>query len=130
MIAVEVSLNDEKLVVAGSDDLCVLSAIVNATGKLGPDSHGTKFEDSEHDLSLRVGGLTSRGNGLEDEHPVWVERMQLSVGDVVTVRLVEASETDEAVSASSAGGNADEMNERRMYEMAKESYFNLKNKYD
>jgi len=130
MIAVEVSLNNEKLAVAGADDLCVLSTIVNATGKLGPKSHGTKFEDSQFDLSLRVGGLTSRGNGLEDEHPVWVERMNLSVGDVVTVRLVETSAVDESVSASSAGGNVDEMNERRMFEMAKEAYFKLKDKYE
>ncbi len=43
MIAVEVRLNDELLAVAGSDELSVLSAIVNASGRLGPNSHGTKF---------------------------------------------------------------------------------------
>jgi len=115
MIVVEVSLNDKRLALAGADDLCVLSAIVNATGKLGPKSHGTKFEESEFDLSLRVGGLTSRGNGVEDEHPVWVDQLGLSLGDVVTVRLLDESEADSVVSASSAGGNVDEMNERRMY---------------
>lgn len=130
MIAVEVSLNDEKLTVAGSDELCVLSTIVNANGKLGPKSQGTKFEDSEYDLSLRVGGLTSRGDGQEDEHPVWVERTELSVGDIVTVRFIEIAEADAVVSSSSAGGNVDEMNERRMFEMAKEAYFNLKDKYE
>lgn len=130
MIAVEVSLNDELLAIAGSDELSVLSAIVNATGKLGPKSHGTKFEDEDHNLSLRVGGLTSRVDGVDDEHPVWVERTELSIGDVVTVRLVEISEADAAVSASSAGGNMNEMNERRFYEMAKEAYFELKDKYE
>ena len=130
MIAVEVRLNDKKLTVAGSDDLCVLSTIVNATGKLGPKSHGTNFQDSEHNLSLRVGGLTSRGDGQDDEHPVWVERTELTVGDVVTVRLVEVAEADSAVSSSSAGGNVNDMNERRMFEMAKEAYFKLKDKYE
>lgn len=130
MIAVEVSLNGEKLTVAGSDELAVLSTIVNASGKLGPKSHGTKFEDSDYNLSMRVGGLTSRGDGQEDEHPVWVERTQLSIGDVVTVKLIEVSDSDAAVSATSAGGNVDEMNERRMYEMAKETYFDLKDKYE
>ena len=130
MIAVEVSLNNEILTVAGSDELSVLSATVNATGKLGPKSQGTKFKNQDHNLSLRVGGLTSRGDGLEDEHPVWVERTELSVGDVVTFRLVEASEADAAISASSAGGNMNEMNERRWYEMAKEAYFDLKDKYE
>jgi hypothetical protein len=130
MIAVEVSLNNEILTVAGSDELSVLSATVNATGKLGPKSQGTKFEDQDYNLSFRVLGLTSRGDGLEDEHPVWVERTELSVGDVVTVRLVEVSEADAAISASSAGGNMNEMNERRWYEMAKETYFDLKYKYE
>ncbi len=77
-----------------------------------------------------MGGLTSRGEGEEDEHHVWVERTELSVGDVVTVRFVEVSEADDEVSASSAGGNMNEMNERRWYEMAKEVYFDLKEKYE
>jgi hypothetical protein len=130
MIAVEVSLNGEQLTIAGSDELAVLSTIVNASGKLGPKSHGTKFEDTDYDLSMRVGGLTSRGDGQEDEHPVWVERTQLSIGDVVTVRLVEVSEADNPVSATSAGENVNETNERRWYEMAKEAYFELKEKYE
>jgi hypothetical protein len=130
MIAVEVSLNGEQLTVAGSDELAVLSTIVNASGKLGPKSHGTKFEDKDYDLSMRVGGLTSRGDGQEDEHPLWVERTQLSIGDVVTVRLVEVSDADAAVSATSAGENVNETNERRWYEMAKEAYFELKDKYE
>lgn len=130
MIAVEVSLNGEKLTVAGSDELAVLSTIVNASGKLGPKSHGTKFEDNDYNLSMRVGGLTSRGDGQEDEHPLWVERTELSIGDVVTVRLVEVSEADAAVSATSAGENVNESNERRWYEMAKEAYFELRDKYE
>ena len=130
MIAVEVSLNGEQLTVAGSDELAVLSTIVNASGKLGSKSHGTKFEDADYDLSMRVGGLTSRGEGQEDEHPLWVERTQLSIGDVVTVRLVEVSDADAAISATSAGENVNETNERRWYEMAKEAYFELKHKYE
>ena len=74
--------------------------------------------------------MTSRGEGLEDEHPVWVERTELSLGDVVTVRLVEVSEADAEVSASSAGGNMNEMTERRWVEMATEAYFDLKDKYE
>lgn len=35
MIAVAVYLNGKKLTVAGTDDLCVLNAIVNAVGELG-----------------------------------------------------------------------------------------------
>lgn len=130
MIAVEVSLNGELLTVAGSDELAVLSTIVNASGKLGPKSHGTKFENNDYDLSMRVGGLTSRGDGQEDEHPLWVERTQLSVGDVVTVRLIEVSDADVPVSATSAGENINDANERRWYEMAKEAYFELKDKYE
>jgi hypothetical protein len=130
MIAVEVSLNGEQLTVAGSDELAVLSTVINASGKLGPKSHGTKSEDSDYNLSMRVGGLTSRGGGQEDEHPLWVERTQLSIGDVVTVRLVEVSNADAAVSATSAGENVNDTNERRWYEMAKKAYFELRDKYE
>jgi hypothetical protein len=35
MIAVAVYLNRKKLTLAGTDDLCVLNANVNAVGKLG-----------------------------------------------------------------------------------------------
>ncbi len=130
MIAIEVSLNNEVITVAGSEELGVLSAVVNAIGKLGSESRATRDNDNEYQLSLRVGGLTSRGDGAEDEHPVWVERDEVSIGDVVTIRLIEVSDADSAVSASSAGGNMIETSERRWFETARDAYFELKDKYE
>ena len=130
MIAIEVSLNDEFLAVAGAADLSVLSAIISASGKLGPESHGTKGRKEDNRLYLRVGGLTSRGEGVTDEHPIWVDHETLSVGDCVTVRIVDVLEADSPVTATSAGENINETNERRWYEMAKQAYFDLKDKFE
>ena len=130
MIVIEVKLNGEKISIAGAEDLCVLSAIVNATGKLGPSSRGTKSEDSAYDLSLRVGGLTSRSDGEEDEHPVWVDGRKLTIGDTIIVRVLDMSDGDSPIRSSSAGGNVEEINERKMFEMAKEAYFRLRDKLE
>ncbi len=130
MIAIEVSLNNEVITVAGSEELGVLSAVVNAIGRLGSKSQGTRNNDTEYQLSLRVGGLTSREDGVEDEHPVWIDRDEVSVGDVVTIKLIEVSDADPAVSASPAGGNMVETSERRWFETARDAYFELKDKYE
>lgn len=130
MIVIEVKLNGELLAIAGADDLAVLSAIVNASGKLGPASRGTRFEESDHNLSLRVGGLTSRGDGVEDEHPVWVDGRRIELGDAVSIRVFETESADVPVRATSAGENIEESNERKWYEMAKDAYLKLRDKYE
>ena len=66
MIGLAVSLNRKKLTLGGADDLCVLTAGVNAVGKLGKSSAqiGTRRRP---DLWLSVSGLTSRSGGAQDE---------------------------------------------------------------
>ena len=130
MIAIEVVLNNKKISTAGAEDLCVLSAIMSAGGKLGRESHGTRDEKNEFDLSLWVGGLTARGEGTDDDHLNWIERRPISLGDTVTLKFVESSRSDDAVNAKTAGGNTKEMNEQRMFEMAKETYLKLKDKFE
>ena len=130
MIAVEVMLNNEKLTTAATEDLCVLSAIVNAVGKLGSESHGTHERKSDFDLSLYVGGVTSRGEGVANDHLNWLERRPIELGDTVTLRFIESSHADQATVTMLAGGSANEMNERRIFESAKETYFKLKDKFE
>ena len=93
MIAFEIELNGELLGIAGANDLSVLTAIVSAVGKLGPNSTGAQQRAHHHDIELTVGGLTSRAEGIPDEHLDWITRA-LEEGDVVTVRLVEAEAAD------------------------------------
>ena len=93
MIVFEIELNGESLGTAGANDLSVLTAIVSAVGKLGPNSIGAHQRAHHYDIELAVGGLTSRAEGSPDEHLDWIKRA-LKTGDVVTVRLVEAEAAD------------------------------------
>ena len=78
MRAFEVYSNDRKLCLAGVGEDGVLTAIVNWVAKKGTG-----------DLFLTVGGLVSPVS----EHVSWVKE-DLHVGDVITVKIVEASSTD------------------------------------
>ena len=93
MIAFEVKLNEESLGTAGADDLSVLTAIVTAVGKLGPNSAGAAHRENDYELELTVGGLTSRTNGAPNEHLDWAKRA-LKPGDVVILRVIEADAAD------------------------------------
>lgn len=53
--------------------------------------------DSEDEMTLSVGGLYEPPTG-GNAHPRWVERMNLQVGDEVTIRLVNSDVADEPTS--------------------------------
>jgi hypothetical protein len=98
MIVFEIELNGESLGTAGANDLSVLTAIVSAVGKLGPDSTGAHRREHHYDIELTVGGLTSRAEGSPNEHLDWIKRA-LKTGDVITVRLVEAEAGDPPIAS-------------------------------
>ena len=106
MIVFEIELNGESLGTAGANDLSVLTAIVNAVGKLGPNSAGAHQSEHHYDMELTVGGLTSRGEGSPDEHLDWITRA-LKTGDVVTVRLVEAETADAPIGSMPTPADGD-----------------------
>jgi hypothetical protein len=101
MIALAVYLNKKKLTVAGTDDLCVLNAIVNAVGELGK-STVPLGKRGKPDLWLSVSGLTSRPDGADDEHLGWIGHRRLRVGDKVTVQLVRTDQPDRHKSSTVA----------------------------
>jgi hypothetical protein len=70
--------NDRKVCLAGIGDDGVLTAIVNWVARKGSG-----------DLYLTVGGLVSPVS----EYVTWV-RQDLAVGDIITIKVVEASSTD------------------------------------
>jgi hypothetical protein len=94
MIGLAVYLNGKKLTVAGTEDLSVLNAIVNAVGPLGRDTKKLGKGDRTPDLFLQVGGLTGRKNGVQDEHLKWVRHRPLRVGDKISVRIVRITKAD------------------------------------
>lgn len=112
MIALAVYLNGKKLTVAGAEDLSVLHAIVNAIGPLGKNTARKKRAGRIY-LHLSVGGLTGRPKGMEDEHLRWVRLRRLRVGDRVSVRIIRTTRASKHQSATSAGGNVREINEKR-----------------
>lgn len=105
MITLAVYLNGKKLTVAGTDDLCVLNAIVNAVGELGRLTVPIG-ERGKPDLWLSVSGSTSRPDGVEDEHLRWIGHRRLRVGDKITVQLVQTDRPDRHRSSTMATPNS------------------------
>ena len=104
MIALAVYLNRKKLTVAGTEDLCVLNAIVNAVSELGKSTVPIG-KRGKPDLWLSVSGLTSRPDGAEDEHLRWIGHRRLRVGDKVTLQLVRTDRPDRHRSSTVATRN-------------------------
>jgi len=126
MYAVKVQINNEPPVVGGAQDLCVLSAILTLTGKLGFNAKPAR-DDGSVDLSFRLGGLTARGEGQEDEHLVWLEKHELKVGDKLTLEILNSESADPVESGSKAQQRADD--ERAYYEHCKRAYLEMREKY-
>jgi hypothetical protein len=98
MIAFAVYLNKKKLTLGGADDLSVLTAGVNAVGKLGKTS-AQVGPRRRPELWLSVSGLTSRSGGAQDEHLRWISHKRLRIGDKITVQLVRTDRPDKHVSS-------------------------------
>jgi hypothetical protein len=94
-LILDVYVNGQGFAVAGEDTLSVLSAMVTASGKLGPKSDGVRRAvDDDFEVTLRVGGLTNRGNRERDEHLNWGPRLRLKLGDEVRVVLRQGGNYD------------------------------------
>jgi len=127
MIVLRVQVNDEPPVVAGAEDLGVLSAIVTAGGKLGREARSAR-PGEPFDIHLSLGGLTARAATEADEHVRWVSRFDLGVGDKVVVEVLEATSADPVESVSEAEKR--QHDERAFFEHCKQVYFDLRDKYD
>lgn len=110
MIALRVKLNDKELCLAGTEDLAVLHAIVNAVGILGSETK--KVRKGAPDLFLSVGGLTGRESGV-DYHLNWVDFHELKIGDKIEVELVEISKADKPSKKSKAAQRSSRTEKRR-----------------
>ena len=102
MIAYEVRINGRKICVAGAGDLSVLTAGVTAVGKLGPRTKPPRPDDVTNDIHLRVGGLTGRADASRDVHLDWTSFRELSVGDVVQIKVLDVAKADRPRSRSPA----------------------------
>jgi hypothetical protein len=127
MITYEVELNGVVVATAGTPAMSVLSAMLTAVGKLGPESKGTRHDPDAASIELRVGGMTSPVSGHHEEHVDWIAR-PLAVGDEVVVRVRDSARADEPKERRAA--NVDEFTEREMFRHARETYLRLRDKYE
>ena len=105
MIAFEVLLNGKRICIAGAEDLCVLTADMTATGKLGKKTVYEELLDDavpEVQLHYSVSGLTRRRDPDRDVHLSWKSVRRLRVGDSLQVRVVEVRKADRPKSQVSA----------------------------
>lgn len=130
MIVLEVLLNGHRVALAGADDLAVLSAFVSASGKLGPRSCGAVGLEDQRSVTLSVGGLSARPANEPDEHLDWVKHHELAIGDVVMIKLHESSAAADPVLRKRLDDKTPEISEKEVFEIARERYFQLREKYE
>ena len=99
MHAFEVYSNGTKLCLAGIGDDGVLSAILTCVARKGSGN-----------LRFDVGGLLSPVS----EHVTWIKEQDLRVGDVITIKIVEADSTDMPTSRERTNP-ADDLNYQKSY---------------
>jgi hypothetical protein len=92
MRAFEISLNDQKLCVAGIGEEGVLTSILTSVAR-----------KNAGDLFLQVGGLINPTR----QHVDWVSQKPLKVGDKVQIRVVEADAVDEPATRNSDNRETD-----------------------
>nr|CAP48028.1 putative integron gene cassette protein [uncultured bacterium] len=93
MIVIELVVNGKLVSSAGSDNLSVLSHTLTARGKLGSASQGTASLKDSCILETSLTGLTSSKDEPMHVHLHW-HHAHLSVGDELTLRIVERSTAD------------------------------------
>ena len=126
MIAFEIEVNGISLGSAGTEDLSVLTAIIDAVGKLGAQSQGSSANKSDYQLRLTIAGLTSRADVAADEHLHWITQ-NLKPGDVVTIKILESAAADAPTSAKPAQTEKDF---KLQFEWAKKVYLGNRDKFE
>lgn len=128
MYTFEITVNDERRVVAGADDLAVLSTIISLHGALGRSTYLTPQQERRGlQLSLGVTGLSHSGPVRPAEHRRWVERC-LQPGDTVRIALVDQPRADPAL--RDAPEPTPEQQQREHYDWCKKMYHGQKALYE
>lgn len=127
MLAFRLQLNDRPPITGGAPDLGVLTATITAIAPLAPRTCRRRSGETT-EVHLRLGGLTSRGQALGDEHLVWFEAHDLKAGDRIVVDILDASPPAPVQSGSPASERADE--ERAYFEHCKKAYFEMRDQYE
>jgi hypothetical protein len=130
MLAFEIQVNGKRVAIAGAEDLAVLSAIVSATGRLGPKTNEHRRARRMPDIWLHGGGLTARPAGIPDEHLNWVQHRTLRVGDRVSIRVIRVTRAHNPVSSSPASDKSPSSGGRAFFNAVKAQYLKLRKRYE
>ena len=103
----EVTVNDEAPIIAGGDDVSVLTSCLTLVPARG-------------ELELQAGGLVAGGPDGQ-EHVEWIQRA-LRPGDRVSIRVVDGGEPSAPVSRRRDDPRLAEERERAYYERLKQRY--------
>lgn len=130
-LVLEVLVNGERFTVAGEESLCVLSAHVTASGKLGSESHAARNSTQNRaDISLSISGLTSRGRGERDEHMNWGPRLALRLGDEVRITVRDDDNYERASRRSPVQDySSPSLSARKRFLDARSIYFRWRDRY-
>ena len=125
MLAFEVSVDDERVCLAGMDDWSVMSVILSAVRS----RQGDRPRPGELDVS--VGGLTEDSSEGIAHHARWV-RLKLQVGSRVAVNIVETDQPDPPSRRYRSDCQVQEpaFSEEEIEQMEREDYERLKAKFE
>jgi len=112
MIAFRVFRNDEEITLAGIEGLGVLTAIVTWANR---GREHTESGTPEESLTLSIGALRT----ATDENFSWSPR-RLSVGDSITIEIVEADRVDDPCAREVWPEETQESKKTRARELAAE----------
>lgn len=96
MKCLEITINGSKACTAGIGSDGVVTAILAFVKGSKPSDETQEHQDSESEsLNIEVGGLANIELGTS-EHLKWINQ-DLKVGDVITIKIIDAAECDEPI---------------------------------
>ncbi|HYX72510.1 MAG TPA: hypothetical protein VE732_07050 [Nitrososphaera sp.] len=114
MICFEVFINSERICRAGIGEIGVLSSILTWVGS----RQGSENNEVRSRIDFHVGGLAHNG---ADAHVHWVNK-ELSIGDEITVRVTESSDSDEPADKYYKNPEEEKKRRREYYEHLKAEF--------
>jgi hypothetical protein len=90
VLAIEVQVNGNRVVIAGGEDLAVLTASIGA----GVGAEKRTLQVGVDQFLLTAMGLTSSRSAARIANLTWINGLPLKVGDSVTFRIVEVEQAD------------------------------------
>jgi hypothetical protein len=123
MIALEIVVNGEAVVIAGVEDWGLLSAHITAR---------RASENYEYDkYEMTVGGLAQQNEEGKHEHFRW-GRKELRLGDRIAIKLIETNSAEPPIRRYRSDKAVQEhpFTEEEVLEMQRDTYLALKKKFE